>query len=203
MLRKLAWLGLPLLSLLTFAADNTSDRLIQEALKPSPLASNLRRLTDEVGGRVPGTPAMQHAVDWGVAAFKDAGADSVHTEEFTIPTSWAEGSTSLTASMYAGAVFPIRAVSVAWAPALAAVKHVPIMDVGEGTERDFTRVGDVSGKLLLVHTKVLASWAPPNRFEVRFDSIPQWPIPPWCRNFRSQGTLRARPSRPAIPCWCA
>ena len=33
------------------------------------------------------------------------------------------------------------------------------MDVGEGTEADFAKAGDVSGKLLLVHTKVLASWA--------------------------------------------
>jgi carboxypeptidase Q len=159
MLRKLVWLGLPLFSLVMFAADNSADRLIQEALKPSPLESNLRRLTDEIGGRVPGTPAMQRAVDWGVAAFKEAGADGVHAEEFTIPHSWAEGATSMTAATYAGTVFPVRAVSIAWAPALAAVKHVPVMDVGEGAASDFARAGDVSGKLLLVHTKVLETWA--------------------------------------------
>lgn len=33
------------------------------------------------------------------------------------------------------------------------------MDVGEGTESDFAKAGDVSGKLLLVHTKVLTTWA--------------------------------------------
>src|SRR5882672_6685146 len=133
MLRKLAWLGLPLFALVSFAADNSTDHLIQEALKPSPLENNLRRLTDEIGGRVPGTPAMQRAVDWGVAAFKGAGAENVHTEEFTMPHSWAEGATSLTAATYAGTAFAVRAVSIAWAPALAAVKHVPIVDVGEGT----------------------------------------------------------------------
>lgn len=159
MFRKLACLGLPLFSLVMFAADNDSDRLIQEALKPSPLESNLRRLTDEVGGRVPGTPAMQRAVDWGVAAFKAAGADSVHTEEFSIAASWAEGATSMNAATYSGTAFPVRAVSIAWAPALAAVKHVPVMDVGEGTESDFAKAGDISGKLLLVHTRVLATWA--------------------------------------------
>jgi hypothetical protein len=159
MLRNLAWLGLPFLTLALFAADNDSERLIQEALKPSPLENNLRRLTDEIGGRVPGTPAMQRAVDWGVAAFKAAGADSVHTEEFTIPHSWAEGATSMTAATYSGTAFPVRAVSIAWAPALAAVKHLPVMDVGEGTEREFAKAGDVSGKLLLVHTKILATWA--------------------------------------------
>ncbi len=148
MLRKLVWLGLPLFALALVASDNSTDRLIQEALKPSPLENNLRRLTDEIGGRVPGTPAMQHAVDWGVAAFKEAGADSVHTEEFTIQQSWAEGATSMSAATYSGMAFPVRAVSIAWAPALAAVKHVPV-----------AKAGDVSGKLLLVHTKVLASWA--------------------------------------------
>ena len=159
MLRKLAWLGLPLFALVSFAADNSTDHLIQEALKSSPLETNLRRLTDEIGGRVPGTPAMQRAVDWGVAAFKEAGADSVHTEEFTIQQSWAEGATSMTASTYSGTAFPIRAVSIAWAPALAAVKHVPVMDVGQGSAAEFAKAGDISGKLLLVHTKVLASWA--------------------------------------------
>lgn len=159
MLRKLVLSGIALFSLVAFAADNDTDRLIAEALKPSPLETNLRRLTDEVGGRVPGTPAFQRAVDWGVAAFKDAGADSVHTEEFTIQHSWAEGTTEMTASLYGGPSFPIRAVSIAWAPALAGAKHVPIVDVGEGSAAEFAKVGEVTGRLVLVHTKVLASWA--------------------------------------------
>ena len=160
MLRRLVLPGIALFAFVAFAADTGTDRLIQEALKPSPLEANLRRLTDEIGGRVPGTPAMRRAADWAVAAFKEAGADNVHTEEFTIPHGWAEGATSMTAATYAGATtFPIRAVSIAWAPALPDAKHVPIMDVGEGTAAEFAKAGDVSGKLLLVHTRVLASWA--------------------------------------------
>ncbi len=150
--------GFLALCMAAHAADGDSDRLITEALKPSPIEANLRRLTDEVGGRVPGTPAFQQAVDWGVAAFKEAGADNVHTEEFTIPHSWAEGNTTMSAALYSGPSFQVRAVSIAWAPALEAVKHVPIVDVGDGTEAEFARAGDVSGKILLVHTKVLESW---------------------------------------------
>jgi len=168
MTRRLGWLGFSLFFLafcflLTFAADRDSDReiadrLIAEALKPSPLETNLRRLSDEIGGRIPGTPAFQRAVDWGLAAFKDAGADSVHTEEFTIQHSWAEGATEMTASLYSGTTFPVHAVSVAWAPALAAAKHVPIVDVGEGAAAEFAKVGDVAGRIVLVHTKVLGNW---------------------------------------------
>ena len=168
MIRRLLWLGsslffLTAFLLLAFAADRNSDReiadrLIAEALKPSPLETNLRRLSDEIGGRVPGTPAFRRAADWGVAAFKDAGADSVHTEEFTIQHSWAEGATEMTASLYSGTTFPVHVVSVAWAPALAAAKHVPIVDVGEGSAAEFAKVGDVAGRIVLVHTKVLATW---------------------------------------------
>ena len=152
-------------------ASETDDaaRIIQFALQPSPLESNLRRLTDEVGGRVPGTPAMQHAVEWGVQVFKAAGADSVHTEEFTIPHSWAEGATEMTVTATGTALDPklsqipkvqfrVRCVSIAWAPALAAVEHVPMVDVGNGTPAEFKRAGDISGKIILVHSEVLKTW---------------------------------------------
>jgi len=152
-------------------ADPTpANQIIQLALQPSPLEDNLRRLTDEIGGRVPGTPAMQHAVEWGVQALTAAGADSVHTEGFSIPFSWSEGATEMTATtayqvsatkVGGGTVlspFRVRVVSIAWAPALAPVRRVPVVDVGEGTEADFKKAGNVTGKILLVHTVVLKTW---------------------------------------------
>ncbi len=164
-----------ILSILWLAAapadNNDLNPVIQAALKPSPLQDNLRRLTDEIGGRVPGTPAMQHAIQWGMQALASAGADSVHAEGFEIPYSWTEGPTEMSAatsyqvspSSVGGATvltsFRIRAVSVAWAPALAPVKHVPVVDVGEGKEADFKKAGDVAGKIVLVHTVVLRTWA--------------------------------------------
>jgi carboxypeptidase Q len=153
------------------ADNNDLNPVIQAALQPSPIQDNLRRLTDEIGGRVPGTPAMQHAVQWGMQALSAAGANSVHTEGFEIPYSWAEGPTEMTAATsyqvsptsVGGATvlssFHVRAVSVAWAPALAPVKHVPVVDVGAGTEADFKKAGDVAGKIVLVHTVVLKTWA--------------------------------------------
>ena len=151
-------------------ANNEANQLIQAALQPSPIQEDLRRLTDEIGGRVSGTLAMQHAVQWARQAFTAAGADSVHTEGFEIPNSWSEGATEMTATtghqvssttMGGGTIlssFRVRAVSVAWAPALAPVKHVPVVDVGEGTDADFQKAGDVAGKIILVHTTVLKTW---------------------------------------------
>ena len=152
------------------AENNDANQLIQVALQPSSLEDNLRRLTDEIGGRVPGTTAMQHAVQWGMQAFAAAGADSVHSETFEIPNSWAEGGTEmmattgyeLSASKVGGgtvlSTFRVRCVSVAWAPALAPVKHVSVVDVGQGSEAEFSKAGDIAGKILLVHTTVLKTW---------------------------------------------
>jgi hypothetical protein len=151
------------------AGDSDSDRLIAESLKPSPLEDNLRRLTDDIGGRVPGTRGMTRAIQWATESLRAAGADTVHTEEFTMPLSWAEGATQVsfawpgpgnraTQGAMPMAQFRARAVSIAWAPALVSTAHVPVIDIGEGTAADFQKAGDFSGKLLLVHSKVAKTW---------------------------------------------
>ncbi len=145
-------------------AQNPTERVISQSLKPSNLAENLQKLTDEIGGRVPGTPAMQKAVQWGVDAFKAAEADSVHTEDFTIPFSWAEGDTRM--SVVAPVAFSVRAVSMAWAPALEARRHVRIVDVGQGTAQDYSRAGDLSGAILLIHQGEMHTW---NDLDAEYD----------------------------------
>jgi carboxypeptidase Q len=141
-------------SCLSLAQSN--DKVMQEALSASsPMAENLRVLTDEIGGRVPGTPQLTAAVQWAVERFKQAGADSVHTEEFTIAQSWAEGATEV--SVVAPVAFHIAAHSVAWAPALARTT-ARVVDVGTGSPEDFAKAGDIAGAIVLVHTTILAKW---------------------------------------------
>jgi len=114
---------------------------------------------------------MDRAVQWGVEAFKAAGADNVHTEGFNLSASWAEGATqfSATTPIYEGedgkqrsmpfSHFPVRAVSIAWAPALPSVQHVPIVDLGLGTAEDFSKAGNIAGKIALVHSGLSKTWA--------------------------------------------
>jgi len=146
---------LPILLGAAFTQDST-DRVIAEAQKPSAVEANLQKLTDQIGGRVPGTPAMQKAVQWGVEAFQAAGADSVHTEDFSIQASWAEGATRMT--VVSPEPFLLRVVSIAWAPALAPHSHVPVVDVAQGSEQDFARAGDIAGAILLVHSEEMRTW---------------------------------------------
>src|SRR5260370_42413878 len=48
-------------------------KILPIVLGPSPMEDNLRRLTDEVRGRVTGSPELAKAVKWGVGAFLAAG----------------------------------------------------------------------------------------------------------------------------------
>jgi hypothetical protein len=124
----------------------------------SPLEENLRRLTDGVGGRVTGSPAMAKAVDWGVGAFRAAGID-VHTEKYTLPHTWREGETRL--EVLAPVPFPVSLVSLGLSPATPAGGiEAPLVYVADGSEADFARAGaSVKGAILLVHTEVSYSWA--------------------------------------------
>lgn len=160
LMRKTRWTTQFLFAAATFAAvaalAQAPTPVMQEALQSdSPLYENLRRLTDEIGGRVPGTPAFEQAKDWGVAAFKTAGADSVHTEEFTIAQSWAEGATEVT--VVAPVKFHVRAHSLAWTPALPATT-ARVVDVGMGTPEEFAKAGDIAGAIVLAHSVVLKTW---------------------------------------------
>src|SRR5438067_8244447 len=137
-------------------AQSRTERIIREASKPSPLEQNLRVLTDEIGGRVPGTDAMQEALLWGKSAFQAAGADSAKLESFTIPQSWSEGATSVRVTAPVG--FAVRAISTAWAPPTNGALHARLLDVGEGKPEDFRHAGNIEGAVLLVHSDVLTSW---------------------------------------------
>ncbi len=124
----------------------------------SPLEENLRRLTDEIGGRVTGSPEMAKAVEWGLGSFRAAGVD-VHTEKYTLPTAWSEGETRLELS---GPVkFPISLVSAGLSPTTPAGGiEAPVIDIGYGTEADFAKAGaSIKGSLLLVHSNIGATWA--------------------------------------------
>lgn len=145
-------------------SDTVTAKLLNAASGSTTLESNLRYLTDAIGGRVPGTRAMDQAVEWSQQAFRNAGSDHVYTEEFVVPMSWSEGNTELWISSPAApsrpaqTQFKTRAVSIAWGPPLSRTQDLVIADVGFGSSREFAEAGDVAGKLLLVHSKVLSDW---------------------------------------------
>ena len=65
--------------------EQVAPKIIANAQGESPLAKNLRRLTNEGGGRTGGARAVESAVDWGVSAFGEAGL-AVHIDKYAIST---------------------------------------------------------------------------------------------------------------------
>jgi carboxypeptidase Q len=149
-------------------------KILPIVMGSSPMEENLRRLTDEIGGRVTGSPEMAKAVEWGVATFRAAGVD-VHTEKYTLPVTWSEGKTRVVALAVPRPVSSdpegtnfwsllptliLRSVSVAWGPPTPEKGIVgPAVDVGYGSEGEFARAGSIKGAVLLVHSDIGTTWA--------------------------------------------
>jgi carboxypeptidase Q len=132
--------------------------MIVSAEGPSPLAENLRHLTDEIGGRVTGSAAADKAVGWGVEAFRHAGVDEVHTEKFTVATGWSEGNTTLT--ILTPAPFPVRLVSIGWSPPTPeGGLTADVVDAGDGDDAGFAKAGPAAkGAIVLIHKNLLITW---------------------------------------------
>jgi len=133
------------------AADDV-DRLVGAMLAETPILDDLRALTDEVGGRVTGSPANAAAVEWALARFAQAGV-AARAEAFEMPNQWQERS--------------VRAVvsgDLEWTPKVVAKPLSrggdsvtgPLVDGGRGTPADFERLGEAArGAWVLLETPVL------------------------------------------------
>ncbi|MGC2830519.1 MAG: M20/M25/M40 family metallo-hydrolase [Candidatus Acidiferrum sp.] len=132
-------------------------KILPQVMGPSPVEANLRRLTDEIGGRVSGSPQMAKAVEWAVAAFRSEGVE-VHTEKYTLPVTWSEGDTRL--ELLGPVKFAVRLVAEGWSPATPAGGiEASLVDMGYGTEDDFARAGSaIKGAILLVHSDIGSTW---------------------------------------------
>lgn len=150
------------------SCTEAATKIIPLVMGDSPLEDNLRRLTDEIGGRVSGSPQMAKAVDWAMGAFRTAGVD-VHTEKYMLPEAWSEGDTRL--EVLGPVTFPVSLVSLGLSPATPPGGiEAPLVFVGEGSEEEFARAGAaVKGAVLLVYTDVSYTW--PDLFD-EYDSPP-------------------------------
>src|SRR5437899_7402410 len=110
-------------------------KILPIVMGSSPMEENLRRLTDEIGGRVTGSQEMAKAVEWGVAAFRSAGVN-VHTEKYTLPVTWSEGDTRL--ELLGPVRFPVRLRAEGWSPATQpSGVEASVVDMGYGNDDDF------------------------------------------------------------------
>ena len=78
-------------------ADDDVDRLVGAMLGETPIINDLQSLTDEVGGRVTGSPANEAAIEWALARFLQSEVPATK-EAFEMPYQWQERGVSASIS---------------------------------------------------------------------------------------------------------
>jgi carboxypeptidase Q len=106
-----------------------AGRLIGEAVSSTFAWQRLAVLTDTIGNRLSGSPALDRAIEWAVAEMKKDGLENVHTERVMVPK-WVRGAES------ADVVEPVR--------------H-PMAMLGLGNSIGTPREG-VRGEVVVVHS---------------------------------------------------
>jgi hypothetical protein len=133
-------------------ADAGVERLVEAMLADTPVISDLRSLTDEVGGRVTGSAANEVAIDWALSRFEEAGV-AARREGFDMPYQWRELSSG--AEISGDFAFTAGVIAKPFSKGADKVT-APLLDAGMGTAEDFERLGDAAaGAWLLVGTPVL------------------------------------------------
>jgi carboxypeptidase Q len=106
-----------------------AGRLIGEAVSSTFAWQRLAVLTDTIGNRLSGSPALDRAIEWAVAEMKKDGLENVHTERVMVPK-WVRGAEN------ADLVEPVR--------------H-PMAMLGLGNSVGTPREG-VRGEVVVVHS---------------------------------------------------
>lgn len=133
-------------------ADDDIAKLVGAMLGETPILSDLEFLTDQIGGRVTGSPPNQAAVAWALQTFAQAQVSATR-ESFEMPLQWQE----LAVSTRISGDISFEAGTIAKPFSTGADElQAPLLDAGLGSADDFARLGDrAQGAWVLIETPVL------------------------------------------------
>jgi carboxypeptidase Q len=117
--------------------------LIAEGTQRSHVRADLQYITDVIGPRLTGTPAMRRANEWTAAKFREYGADTVRLEPWPFGIGWQRG--PLTMRLLLPHQRWLTAASWAWAPGTNGPVAGDVLYVDATTQTDFQQ--RFSGKL--------------------------------------------------------
>lgn len=136
------------------ADENPTSALMGALLADTPLAEDLRELTDEIGGRPTGSVTNLNSVEWGLKKFEAAGV-TARKESFSMPARWLEKRCEGRVSGDLSFAVDVVAMPFSVATPKAGTKR-PILDVGSGSDEDFENLGrSVKDAFVLVETSPL------------------------------------------------
>jgi hypothetical protein len=128
-------------------------KIAGEGLLNSHAFQYLTELSDDIGGRVTGTPAERKAEEWGSAKMKAIGLENVHTEKYTIWRGWTRGTAE--AELLTPVRHRLHVDAMGWTGSTAVggaegeIVPVNMFDI----DNEIKNVARLKGKIALVVTK--------------------------------------------------
>jgi len=119
---------------------DVADRFLCECLGQPSAGVALRRLCDDIGGRISGTEKGRQAEEWAAEAFRNVGLDRVRFETVDLSV-WERG--SLMAEVTGANGWPLVALAHGFAPAECDIQAA-VVDAGFGLPEDYGRLGELT-----------------------------------------------------------
>lgn len=134
-------------------SDATQARIRAEGLERSAARAIFLTLTDEIGGRLTGSPAHVRSANWARDRFAEWGLANARLEPFEFGAGWDVQHVS--AAMTEPRYFPLIAYPEGWTPSTKGVLSGRVVYIGDMTTEEVTALGDrLKGAIVLTHPPV-------------------------------------------------
>jgi hypothetical protein len=132
------------------APKEAIDKIRDEGMTRSQYMQTLSYLTDVIGGRLTGSPAMRHANEWTRDKMKEWGMQNAHLESWG-PFGRGWSLKRFTAVVTDPQYFPLIAYPKAWSPSTKGAVTSEVVYLDAKTNEDLAKYkGQLAGKIVLV-----------------------------------------------------
>jgi carboxypeptidase Q len=156
------------------------DRIEAEATAHSGVVATFDHLTNVIGPRLTGSPALKRAADWAADELRGMGLANVHEETFEFGRGWTlEG---LTLEMTRPRYFPLVGYPEAWTPSTAGALEGRPVYVGDWSEEQIrARASQLRGRIVLPYRPMEAFITEDRAQPVGQDAPARTGAPPFLR----------------------
>lgn len=123
-------------------------RIVGHSMMSGGASKFLETLSDDIGGRITGSPESKATAELILRTLKDAGFDNAHFEEYTLNPGWQHG--PATGAVISPVKRDLYVSSYGWAPGTQGPIEVPVSDIGAAGDGHSPLPEQVRGAAVLV-----------------------------------------------------
>ena len=176
-------------------------RIRDEGFHRSQVMDTARYLTDEIGPRITGSPALKRANEWTLARLEEWGLQNGHLESYDFGRGWSFERCSV--HLISPRTTPLVALPAAWAPGTDGPVRGEVMRLEVEEVEDLEKYkGQLGGKILFLddpreinpksklNRKAFQRYDEPGLADLAEYAIPEGGPPQWRKEYRKRWELR-------------